>query len=674
MGMKMNRGFNAAILLAIFLGAPRLIRALDIPDKDDDVQIPEGYEEKRYPVRTLVERPLNFRVGGASFEMSSIAALSEAEIAQIVRYCAAPESWSKHGPARIESASGYLTIVQKKEVHAEIEKVLQWLQDNVRPAFRATVVTVSLKPEVLRALTSAVTVPTADLLKAVEEAGEGNSESVELRGIEGQQVAAQSGQQQRFVRDYDVSGAVFDPVVTSSNEGLSANAAVYRNPDCASVQIDLSVSIAAKIAMQKATIQLIGVAASKPGMTVKEVKKDDKGKPIDTPEKHVAGETRPAEMQANLVIDLPNQTVGGIQTSLSAPQGAFVLAGTVDFALSSDAPGKVTAVFVRASVGSSAVPTLTGVSGLKEGESFRLYPLNAGVRAVPNFQPLTPNDGGFSGPRIDANINSVGGAMPFAGASMQPPNRLADTISKAQKVFNEKVRKNKLVDEMGPVLFTRLVEADHALALKNLMTDTMLQASPAVVHAVALALPQAAYRKLQLADNVVFEAADIEALSGNGANVLVDTELKMIPGQQASTYAGVRRNVVWDYDISGDSYDPVIKEVAERGYALDLKYYRAAVGSSHEVEIRFQAEPAKVEIDRMVLDSFSINSGADTNALLGLRADLDKTKSGAISIRTSVSAPSGKFVLAGATKMPTGPDGKVDARQAVLFVRVGDGK
>ena len=39
--------------------------------------------------------------------------------------------------------------------------------------------------------------------------------------------------------------------------------------------------------------------------------------------------------------------------SLTAPQGAFVLAGTIDFSLPNANPGMLTAVFVRASVGAS---------------------------------------------------------------------------------------------------------------------------------------------------------------------------------------------------------------------------------------------------------------------------------------------------------------------------------
>ena len=54
---------------------------------------------------------------------------------------------------------------------------------------------------------------------------------------------------------------------------------------------------------------------------------------------------------------------------------------------------------------------LVGVSGLKEGESYRLYPLGAGMRSVPDF-PHTELSatGDFPGPSLDLRSPAAGQA------------------------------------------------------------------------------------------------------------------------------------------------------------------------------------------------------------------------------------------------------------------------
>ncbi len=654
--------------------APRLARALDVPEEDGDVQIPEGFEERRYAVSNLVNRPANHALGEGTFEVTPVSTLSVDEVMQIVRNCVAPDSWTKRGSARMEAGHNSITVVQKKEVFPEIEKVLQWLQDGIAPPFRAAVVAVTLKAETIRKLTAAGNVPAADLMKAIEDAGEGNSETVELRGVEGQQVAAVSGQQQSFVKDFDVSGAVFDPVVSATHSGMTATAVAYRNPDCASVEIDMSVKLSSRIEdMQKAKLSFAGIADVMVRPEDKDAKKDDKKKP-EPADKRNHPEAQGAEINGDLTIDLPTQGKAGLQTSLAAAQGAFVLAGTIDFSLTSEKPGTLTAVFVRATVGSGKVPTLVGVSGLKEGESYRLYPLAAGVRAIPDFPHTELGSGtGFPGMSLDwrAQQAAGGNAMnPFAAAPAPPTNMSLEVVNRTQRLFTEKVRKNKLVEMMGPVMFTRLLEPDHARALKNLMDEMEPVLVPMSVHAVALAVPQAAYRKLMLADGVAFDAAEVLALAGNGGQVLADTGLKLLQGQQSNVYAGVLRNVLYDYEISGDSYDPVIRSIPERAYAADFRCRRASAGGGSDVEVRFHAVPGKVGVERAVLDTFTVNSGAQVNVLMGLRADLDKVKTAAVSIRSNGSAPAGKYIMAGSARMPVGLDGKVDARQAVVFLQV----
>src|SRR5262245_43904884 len=80
-------------------------RALD--DDDNDYQIPAGYEERRHPIGGLLERPENFQLGAASFNVGSVATLNPQNVLDIVRNCVAPETWTKRGPARIEITGGW---------------------------------------------------------------------------------------------------------------------------------------------------------------------------------------------------------------------------------------------------------------------------------------------------------------------------------------------------------------------------------------------------------------------------------------------------------------------------------------------------------------------------------------------------------------------------------------
>jgi len=643
----------------------------DVDDEDD--QIAEGYEERRYALSTLTNSLREYKFGEAGFVVAPRAQLSEDNISEIIRTCVAPESWTKRGSARMSFNGGNLVVVQKKEVHDEISKVLQWLTDNVTPPVRTTVVAVSLKLETLRKLAAGGALSPADFSKVLEEAGDDGVDLVDLHGVEGQAVFAQASHTQTYVRDYDVSGAVYAPVVTGQASGLTVTALVYRNPDCATLQIDLSAQLASPATFDKARLAFQGFGGRIGFKTSTETKKDDKGKETTTSTKTSTPGATGEPINGELTIDQPTFVSGGLQTTLTAAPGQFTLAGTLDLSAPAATPGRILAIFVRASAGDGKVPTLTGASGLKEGESFRLYPLAAGQRGLPEFtQSMVEASDMATGKGDPAAVANA--FMAPASPAMAAAIALKDSLGRAQKMFAEKVRKNKIVEEMGPVVFTRLVEADHARFLATLLQDTHSFYEPRDVHLFALALPLATYRKLLLGDQAAFTAPEIEALAANGVQVLGDSHLKTVAGQKSNVFAGERRSILADYEISGDSYDPVIHDIWSQAYAADVKVLRGAASQGDQVEVRFNALPGKAVIERTVVNDYNVVQGADMNVLMGFQGDLDKVRHNLIAVRATVQGAGGRYQLAGSAHMPLTPDGKADPRQAVLFVRVSDGK
>lgn len=648
----MRARIGAAVwLLAAFVACCSSVNwAGEEPAEADEYEPPpEGYEERYYPVTSLLATAQDFYHGGERINdpFAPPQSLTAENVIEAIKHAVAPESWTRRGPARIQAIGGQLVILHKQEAHAEIGKVLAWLAQGIAAPCRITIVAAALKPETLKKFAAAGTVSPADLFRALDDAGEGASvETVELRGVEGQRVAVNGTDRQSYVADYDVSGAVFDPVMRTVSSGLLANARGFRSPDGKSARVDLEVSTDGAMTMDKAQIAIDGGLGPAP----------------EGEKKDIAA----AKIKGALKLDLPSQATGTLATTLTVPRGMFAFAGSLD--LSRTGGGKA-AVFVRASIGDEGVPTLTGVGGLKEKESFRLYPtlaLSCALTDKFSYSHLIIPQ--LSGP-IDVGTSQgagTGGAMasPFMSTPM-----VALPVFKAKQMFAEKVRRNKLVEPMGTVLFTRLTEEDHAKMLKTLADDFQRRVSPVLLRAVAVAVPAAAYRKLALGETDVFDAAAVETLAtGAGAQLLTDSWLALAREQRAHVYAGQQRSILSDYEISGDSYDPVVRTMLDRGYIFDARARSSVDEKKVELEFRFHQIPAASGGERTVVESFAVNCGASATILLSLRADLDRPKAGVVAVKGNASVPLGKLVLAGAAQMPPGADGKPDGRQMLLFV------
>lgn len=669
-----SRMVHTGFLLGLFLAltAPIPARALEQGEDQEAYEPPpEGYEERTYDLTTLLSATTDFKEGSLTAACSPFACaaqpvLSGQDVMDVIKICVEPESWGRRGPARMSvDERKSLVVLQKKEAQAEIVKVLQWIRLGIVAPFRATIVVAALKPEVLKqAAEGAGTLTPDELMKALDAAGEAaRAEVIELVGREGQSVISSGREKRGYIRDYDVSGAVLDPVMGVVETGLRAQAVGFRAPDCKNVHLDLAIQLDRDLTMEQAQLGvdgvMIGQTVMQEGADEGEEKKDDKKEAPRV--QHAAN----ARLKKSFKLDLPRRTTGGLHASLTVPQGVFALAGTLDLGMvNGGKAGERLAVFVRAAVGNGQIPVLQGVSGLKEGESFKLYPLLAGLRTVADYPGP---DFSIAGPE-DQSGQAGGAANPFVAA---PPAALVTSaMAKAKLMFVEKVRKNKIVEFLGPLAFTRLKEDDHQKFLHAQM-EALRRNAPMRVRAVALAVAPESARKILLKEDGTWDAAALQALAAEPATqVLADTALSLAAGQRSHVFAGREKAAITDYEISGDAYDPVVHESLEHGYVLDLKAQFSGEPQVADVELRFLAVPGEVTAERRVLDSLSVNTGANVDMVLGIKADLDVLKRGLVTVKGNVSVVPGSFAFAGAAHMPALPDGKPDPRQAVVFLTV----
>jgi hypothetical protein len=659
---------RSVILAALALSVAGAWQAATLRAQDD-APPPNGFEERSYNIADLTRRPASLSMEDqAEFDREP---LDAQDVVEIVKTAVAPDTWIENGLARIWADSGRLMVVQKKEVHDEIAKVLAWLRESAVPPFHATIVATTLKPEALKKFADeAGPIAPAVLLKAIEDAGDAaHTEFVELNGAEGQRIQVSGTERQRYIGDYDVAGAVYDPVMRTAVDGLRIHASGLRMPDGKSVHVDLRVALGQDTQIETATIGISGTSMEptppEPFEPGKEKDKKDAKKP------NAAG----VNFEKQLKLHLPVQTAGGFAASVEAQQGQFALAGTLDLTLTGN--GERLAIFVRASIGKSALAPLQGVSGLKGNESFRLYPALA----------LTQTENDYPGPNFSLRSmpdNLILGSPQTmvtpatANANMAtptpPPPSIAAVIELAQNQFQTRQNPNKVIIAAGSFVFARLTAEDHAKLLK-LMTDGMSLATGRVrTRALALAVSPETARKLLFADTRTFDDAALTALAAaNGSMVLLDEVLSLGAGQRSHVFAGQLREYLSDYNINGDSYDPSVDHLLERGFTLDLRPM-PSTDKAMDVEVRLQAMPGAASMKRTNIDGYTVNSGAQATLILGISAEIDLPKIGMIEMRQTVRAPKGLYVLAGSARMPAGADGKADPRQALLFIRADNGE
>jgi Flp pilus assembly secretin CpaC len=128
-------------------------------------------------------------------------------------------------------------------------------------------------------------------------------------------------------------------------------------------------------------------------------------------------------------------------------------------------------------------------------------------------------------------------------------------------------------------------------------------------------------------------------------STLIAPRLTVFNTQRAHMFVARQQSYVADYEISGDSYDPVIRQFLV-GVVLDVK----PIVSSDRRYVTLELRPTVTELvnfQTRQIDTFSVNSGANVNILVQLAFPIQFPELAIRRVRTTATCPDGGILLIG---------------------------
>lgn len=128
-------------------------------------------------------------------------------------------------------------------------------------------------------------------------------------------------------------------------------------------------------------------------------------------------------------------------------------------------------------------------------------------------------------------------------------------------------------------------------------------------------------------------------------STLLAPRLTVFNTQRAHMFIARQQSYVADYEISGDSYDPVIRQFLV-GVVLDVK----PIVSSDRRYVTLEMRPTATELvnfQTRQINSFSVNSGANMNILVMLSFPIQFPELSVRRVRTTATVPDGGILLIG---------------------------
>jgi len=128
-------------------------------------------------------------------------------------------------------------------------------------------------------------------------------------------------------------------------------------------------------------------------------------------------------------------------------------------------------------------------------------------------------------------------------------------------------------------------------------------------------------------------------------STLTAPRLTVFNTQRAHMFIARQQSYVADYDISGDSYDPVIRQFLV-GVVLDVK----PIVSSDRRYVTLELRPTVTDLFNFAtrqIDSFSVNNGANINVLVSLSFPIQFPELSIRRVRTTATVPDGGILLIG---------------------------
>jgi general secretion pathway protein D len=129
------------------------------------------------------------------------------------------------------------------------------------------------------------------------------------------------------------------------------------------------------------------------------------------------------------------------------------------------------------------------------------------------------------------------------------------------------------------------------------------------------------------------------------SSLLMAPRLTVFNTQRANMFMARQQSYVATYEISGDSYDPIVQQFLV-GVVLDVK----PTVSSDRRYVTMELRPTETELVSFVtrqIDSFSVNSGANINILIQLSFPIQFPELLIRRVRTTATVPDGGIILLG---------------------------
>jgi Flp pilus assembly secretin CpaC/tetratricopeptide (TPR) repeat protein len=126
-------------------------------------------------------------------------------------------------------------------------------------------------------------------------------------------------------------------------------------------------------------------------------------------------------------------------------------------------------------------------------------------------------------------------------------------------------------------------------------------------------------------------------------STLVAPRLTVFNTQRAHMFVARQQSYVADYEISGDSYDPVIRQFLE-GVVLDVK----PIVSSDRRYVTLEMRPTVTELvsfQTRQIDTFAVNNGANVTVLVQLALPIQFPELAIRRVRTTATVPDGGILL-----------------------------
>ena len=223
---------------------------------------------------------------------------------------------------------------------------------------------------------------------------------------------------------------------------------------------------------------------------------------------------------------------------------------------------------------------------------------------------------GFLQPRVPASTDTTPPNIPFPGFVQGPTAQSGGLISTVGSIVNHAIN-----------FFPNDPSTISARDSTNTVRQGGLSAQVSILNNTQV---QAFIRALAVREN---------------SSTLIAPRLTVFNTQRASMFIARQQSYVSDYEISGDSYDPVVRQFLV-GVVLDVK----PIVSSDRRYVTLELRPTVTELTNFVtrqIDTFSINSGAQVNLLVFLSFPIQFPELSLQKVRTTATVPDGGIMLIG---------------------------